>query len=119
MNVNLSRVLRQTMPAKNGNGPTLYYRCYCGSGHSIGILPAGSLSPRYRWSWDGNADVPTFTPSINAFSSGIPTEGIPGWRCHHYVKDGKIEYLNDCTHEFAGVTLPMIDLSDMQPSEYY
>jgi hypothetical protein len=28
-------------------------------------------------------------------------------RCHIFVRDGKIQFLNDCTHELAGKTVPM------------
>ena len=27
--------------------------------------------------------------------------------CHSFVRAGQIEFLGDCTHEFAGQTVPM------------
>lgn len=48
------------------------------------------------WTWDGNADCPTFHPSIN----------IVG-RCHYFIKSGMIEFCNDCTHELSGKTVAL------------
>jgi hypothetical protein len=31
-------------------------------------------------------------------------------RCHSFVREGKIEFLNDCTHEHAGQTLDLLDV---------
>jgi hypothetical protein len=30
--------------------------------------------------------------------------------CHLYITDGKIQYLDDCTHEYAGKTIEMEDI---------
>ena len=30
-----------------------------------------------------------------------------GHRCHSFVTDGKIRFLNDCTHEMAGETVDL------------
>lgn len=32
--------------------------------------------------------------------------------CHSFVRNGKIEYLNDCTHELAGQTVELLDEHD-------
>ena len=53
-----------------------------------------------RWGFNGNRDNPTFTPSYKA-------DYGDGRICHLYVKNGNIEYLNDCFHEFKGQTIPM------------
>lgn len=61
-----------------------------------------------KWNWNGRIDFPTFTPSI-VFTQlrGSDAE----IRCHSYVKDGKIQFLNDCTHKLAGQT---VDLPEIQ-----
>lgn len=30
--------------------------------------------------------------------------------CHLYITDGNIQYLEDCSHEYAGKTVEMIDI---------
>jgi hypothetical protein len=57
------------------------------------------------------SDVPTVHPSILV--------RYPFWnkekrvsiqvRCHLFIKGGKIQYLNDCTHKLAGQTVLMED----------
>ena len=51
-----------------------------------------------RWKWNGSKTKPTFSPSIL-----IPS----GPRCHSFVEDGMIRFLNDCDHELAGKTVPL------------
>lgn len=48
------------------------------------------------WDWNGSLDEPTFTPSLRV-------QYGQGQVCHSYITDGKITYLNDCTHPLAGV----------------
>ncbi|MCC3156427.1 hypothetical protein LJ737_04215 [Hymenobacter sp. 15J16-1T3B] len=83
-----------------------------------------------RWSYNGNPERPTFSPSL-LIRSGHHIPGHSGrcWCdfnrdnpenpapasvccgiCHSFVRDGYIEFLNDCTHELAGQTveLPLI-----------
>ncbi len=84
------------------NGSIIGYRFHCeGCGNSH----------IYYTSWNFNGDLinPTFTPSL---LNRIPaTESTPEHRCHLYVENGKIKYLNDCTHKLAGQTIEM-DLTD-------
>lgn len=30
--------------------------------------------------------------------------------CHTFVRDGKIQFLNDCTHKLSGKTVDMVEL---------
>ncbi len=74
------------------------------------------------WKFNGNYERPTFAPSI-LIQSGhyLPThkKGEPCWCtynaahpdkppvftcdcCHSFVRDGQIQFLNDCTHKLAG-----------------
>lgn len=62
-----------------------------------------------RWTWNGNAEKPTFSPSILVrFSWGSPSVDKV---CHSFVTDGRIQFLGDCTHALAGQTidLPLFD----------
>jgi len=56
-----------------------------------------------QWTFDGNLDAPTFSPSIN----------YPGY-CHYFVRAGKIEFLGDCKHKLAGQTVPMPSIPEEQ-----
>lgn len=55
-----------------------------------------------RWKFNGNFERPTFSPSLL-----ITMPNDPNYRCHLFVKDGKIEYCSDSKHEFAGKTIEM------------
>ena len=57
------------------------------------------------WTFDGNYDAPTFSPSMLSNQSQIQKEHPV---CHSFVRNGEWQYLGDCTHEMAGQTVPMI-----------
>lgn len=75
----------------------------CKSAHSI-CTAGGSPS----WTWDGNVDAPTFSPSINVRYNFKPEDGGPDI-CHSFVRGGMIEFLGDCTHALVGQTVPLPD----------
>lgn len=52
-----------------------------------------------RWTFNGDLEKPTFSPSYLAKR--------PGLVCHSFVSDGKIQFLNDCTHALAGKTVEL------------
>lgn len=76
----------------------------CDGAHQVGV----GEGPGPRWGYNENPDAPTFTPSVfvNApgpfFNPAAPT-------CHSFVKDGRIQFLSDCTHALAGQTVPLPD----------
>lgn len=96
--VKISRVLER------GDGNQLFFECPgCKILHGINV----GLGSGPRWWWNGDAEKPTFTPSIKThYPYGIGKEII----CHSYVTDGVIQFLGDCTHELAGKSVPMIDI---------
>ena len=55
------------------------------------------------WTWDGNVEAPTISPSVLVSGGG---EGIV---CHTFIKAGQIEFLGDCTHALKGRTVPIPD----------
>jgi hypothetical protein len=57
---------------------------------------------RPAWTFDGNLDSPTFAPSLL----------YPDRVCHLFVRGGRVEFLNDCTHGLRGETVPMVDLEE-------
>lgn len=64
-----------------------------------------------RWGYNDNPDSPTFTPSINVTYNGPDAgiDGAPPAVCHSFVTDGRIQFLNDCTHSLAGQTVELPD----------
>lgn len=55
------------------------------------------------WSFDGNMEKPTVTPSLKVTGGKHGNEFV----CHFHVKEGRIEYCGDCTHKLAGKVLPL------------
>lgn len=87
-----------------GPGSAVHFRCPgCGWTHVLNTDPA----QRPCWSFNGDRDRPTLSPSINASReyTSRPLE-----RCHSFVESGRIRFLPDCTHALAGQT---IDLPEM------
>lgn len=81
----------------------------CNEAHSI----QHGDGPRPRWGWNGNADRPTFTPSVLvrwSEPSDDPAQfddrahDVPKV-CHSFVVDGRMQFLGDCTHALAGKTV--------------
>lgn len=62
-------------------------------------------------SWDFNGDIenPTFSPSVLQKIEWTNRPERPVEICHSFVRNGKIEFLGDCTHELAGKTVEMLD----------
>ena len=52
------------------------------------------------WTWNGNLEKPTFTPSLLV-------HGSTDKPCHLYVVNGQIQYLSDCFHDLRGQTVDM------------
>jgi hypothetical protein len=66
------------------------------------------------WSWNGDFDKPTVNPSIL-----MEVRGENPQRCHSYVRDGKIRFLNDCTHDKKGQTMEIPDWDDVNSGRGY
>lgn len=56
-----------------------------------------------RWSFNGDGERPTFSPSMNIAVGPFPDGRTK--RCHYFLTDGRIQYLGDCTHSMAGQTV--------------
>lgn len=80
--------------------------------HVPGVPPSGA-----QWDWNGSYERPTFAPSVLVTWPANPnvTDEFKEWRakrvCHSFVRDGRIQFLNDCTHSLAGQT---VDLPDFE-----
>jgi len=86
----------------------------CDHAHVLRVRP--DTSGRPAWDWDGNADSPTFAPSILVrveWSKSLePGDDPAEWQdavCHSFVRAGMIQFLTDSTHALAGRTVPLPD----------
>lgn len=98
-------------------GPMLWFECPgCGENHG---LPVGDETCHPRWTFNGNKQKPTITPSILSRSTVPITDEqhaalMRGDEvkpvdvvCHSFVRDGQIQFLGDCTHALAGQTVSL------------
>jgi len=69
-------------------------------------LPGGPKLTTPQWEWNGDTEKPTLSPSINTWCD-LPN-GTQ--RCHCFVRDGMVQHLGDCTHEYVGQTLPLLEV---------
>lgn len=91
--------------ATGSDGLHLVYWCQgCQDAHQVRV--GEGASP--RWTWDGNPDAPTFEPSVLVTYKDLSGEEQHE-RCHTFVQGGMVRFLDDCTHAFAGQTLPLPD----------
>jgi hypothetical protein len=63
-----------------------------------------------RWKFNGNMDKPTFTPSMLVHENKDYREvskSKHGHRCHSFVANGEIKYLDDCTHDMKNTTVKL------------
>jgi len=58
------------------------------------------------WSWNGDVEKPTLKPSIRTKGGGTKNSIV----CHSFVNDGKVQFLGDCTHEFANKTVDLLEV---------
>lgn len=79
----------------------------------IVIGPAG-------WTWDGDLEQPTITPSILTHEALKADGTVHRPRCHSFVTAGVWDYLSDSTHHLAGqrVLMREADLPDWLTHEF-
>jgi hypothetical protein len=63
------------------------------------------------WDWNGGIESPTFTPSIYA-KTEYTEPGRSPKVCHSFVTNGWIRFLGDCTHDLAGQSLELPEITD-------
>jgi len=69
----------------------------CGDDHPFRIKGQGPV-----WEWNGSMERPTFSPSLLVWGSR------PEQRCHSFVRDGRIQFLDDCWHPLKGQTFDLL-----------
>ena len=84
--------------AKPGERWLMFFCPGCECGHRFKI--AGNSPP--IWEFNGNVEKPTLTPSYLCWGENF--------RCHSFIVDGEIRFLEDSTHELKG---KVVELPDM------
>lgn len=80
------------------------------------VILKGTRDGTGCWSWNGDVDTPTLRPSVKTTWPANPDaeEDFKEWRtervCHSWINDGNVVFLDDCTHEFKGQTVPLIEI---------
>lgn len=65
------------------------------------------------WLWNGDVYAPTLTPSVCTRMGHADHETI----CHSWVREGRVEFLGDSTHEHAGKTLDLLPVEPVEESD--
>jgi len=119
-------VAELTQPDVNGDVLLLFHCPGCGMGHGPRVIGTRVAA---LWEWNGDLVRPTLSPSIRVqwyqmsgegkamISRGeSPADGecYPGrdMLCHSFVRNGRIEFLGDCTHHLAGQSVPLEPIDD-------
>lgn len=79
----------------------------------IHMLAVNSIEKKPSWTWDGNAERPTLSPSILTRYETPEKKNV----CHSFLRNGVFEFLNDCTHSLAGQKVPMPHLPEWTEEE--
>lgn len=104
------KIMAKLEKVGNIKGQYTFWCPGCQCGHKVNIESEGSTHP--VWSLSGSLDNPTISPSICVTTKW----SVPSFKakvCHLFIRNGKIEYLPDCTHELAGKTVDMVDLEQI------
>lgn len=60
------------------------------------------------WSWNRDFNKPTVHPSVKVTTEFPDRTDC----CHSFITNGRIQYLEDCTHAMAGKTVDLPELED-------
>jgi len=83
----------------NGIKYYIFYCPGCKHSHVYHVCEDGSDK---LWVFNNDIEKPTFRPSLLNRKSVSEV-------CHLFVTNGQIQFLNDCTHAFAGKTVDLIE----------
>jgi hypothetical protein len=74
----------------------LFFCPGCKQGHGFSVPPH---------TYNNDPDKPTVRASLL-----VGGNGGAKYRCHSYITDGKIQFLDDCTHDLKGQTVELPEL---------
>lgn len=92
-------------PVTNADGSVYGVRWDCpGCKHAHDVPTTGPKA----WGFNGDMEYPTLTPSV--LNRWLEENGTARDVCHVFIRDGRIEFLGDCTHALAGQTVDVPEL---------
>lgn len=91
-----------------------YHAHYCPGCREMHVIGVDEpLKNGARWTFDGNLEKPTFSPSVRI---RFPKEQLGNPEtvecCHYFLKAGKLEFCGDSSHELSGKTVPLPPFPD-------
>jgi hypothetical protein len=111
--VNPIVVERRYKTSREPDAPTITKHLYwcpgCDALHGIAVRPSKQRNGA-SWEFSGTLECPTYSPSqLTTWEQGPERTKFV---CHTFIRNGQIEFLNDCTHEFRGKMVPLPPLPD-------
>lgn len=91
---------RLTIPEHPDDEVWIFQCPGCKYGHSVRIKGPGTC-----WTWNNDPNKPTVSPSLLV----APTD--PDRRCHSFVTNGFIKFMDDSYHKLAGQVVPLPDFN--------
>ena len=88
---------------RKAHGGYLHWCPGCNEVHFIAVERPGGP----QWTFDGNAEQPTFSPSVRVTWHGGYGPERSTKVCHYFIHAGQIEFCGDSTHALAGKTVPL------------
>ena len=87
-------------PMVEGGAQVFFFCVGCDEYHAFQVdAPSGP-----NWTWNSDEEKPTVSPSLLVNATLHPER-----RCHLFVRNGQIQYLADCWHEFKSQTVDMVE----------
>jgi hypothetical protein len=93
------------------------------TGHlTLPVILKGKREGTGCWTWNGSTDAPTLRPSVLTNGTYRLTDEehatlMAGdkveprrFRCHSWINDGVVQFLDDCSHELANTSVPLLDV---------
>jgi len=81
---------------------------------TLPVIRSGTRNGTGCWTWNGNTEAPTLRPSV--LSEGFSSITDAPFRCHSWINDGAAQFLDDCSHDMAGQTVPLLPV-DQAPTQ--
>ena len=100
------------------------------------VMISGTRKGTNNWTWNGDIEKPTLKPSILTKTKIFTKRGNEDYKkwydngcpelvketnfeseeviCHTWINDGKVIFLDDCTHEFKGQTVDLLNIEDFK-----
>ena len=113
---NMAKIKRYTQADGHYHNELAFFCPGCKCKHFLNdkLTTIPELTQRHIWVFNNNFERPTIQPSYltRGYRLNPETEkyDIETDRCHSFITDGMIQFLSDCQHEMAGLTVELPDI---------